>query len=167
MFLGYPQGIKGYKVLDLTSNYVHISRNIILYEHIFPYALSSQPSTSYLDDFIFPHCTSDSSQSVGINTFPSSISIDPNIMPIAPSDAAPTAPGAAHGEAPGAAYGAAPPTSPNASSSAAHDAAPSASPSASPSAALNVAPNSAELDHVNLPLFHSTPSLSLLFTHYP
>ena len=82
MFLGYPQGIKGYKVLDLTSNSVHISRNIIFYEHIFPYALSTQPSTSYLDDFIFPHCISNSSHSIdtidlsSFSTSPSSISIN-------------------------------------------------------------------------------------------
>ena len=82
VFLGYSQGIKGYKVLDLTSNSIHISRNIIFYEHIFPYALSLQPSTSYLNDFIFPHCTSDSSHSVNtVNlpsffTSPSSISVD-------------------------------------------------------------------------------------------
>ena len=77
-FLGYPQGIKGYKVLDLTSNSVHISKNIIFYEHIFPYALSSQPSTSYLDDFIFPRCTSHSSHSVDIVNLPSfSTSLSP------------------------------------------------------------------------------------------
>ena len=100
MFLGYPQGIKGYKVLDLTYNSVHISRNIIFYEHIFPYALSSQPSTSYLDDFIFPHCTSESSQSIDTVNLPSSISIDPtstinvdpSTLPAAPSNAAPAAP---------------------------------------------------------------------------
>ena len=135
MFLGYPQGIKGYKVLDLTSNSIHISRNIIFYEHIFPYALSSQPSTSYLDDFIFPHRTSDSFQSIGINDSPSSTSILSSTMPIAPSDAAlgampsaapsaapgvvpSAAPDAAHGEAPSAAHDAAPPASPNAASSA-------------------------------------------------
>ena len=139
VFSGYPQGIKGYKVLDLTSNSIHISRNIIFYEHIFPYALSSQPSTSYLDDFIFPHFTSDSSQSVGINNLPSSISIDSNTMPIASSDAVPraapsTAPSVAHGEAPGAPH----PASPNAASSA--------------------APNSAEPNHFVLPLFGSISS---------
>ena len=59
VFLGYPHGIKGYKVLDLISNSIHISRNIIFFEHIYPYVLSSQPLTSYVDDMIFPHCTSD------------------------------------------------------------------------------------------------------------
>ena len=58
VFLGYPHGIKGYKVLDIESNLVYISRDIIFYETIFPYAECSQPSTSYLDDFVFPHATS-------------------------------------------------------------------------------------------------------------
>ena len=120
VFLGYLQGIKCYKVLDLTSNSVHISRNIIFYEHIFPYALSSQPSTSYLDDFIFSHYTSNSSQFVGINNLPSSISIDPNTMPTAPSNATLAAPGAA------------PTASPNAASSATHGVAPSATHGAAP-----------------------------------
>ena len=59
VFLGYSYGIKGYKVLDLESNSVCISRDVIFYEHIFPYVTSSQPSTSYLDDFVSPHCTLD------------------------------------------------------------------------------------------------------------
>ena len=59
VYLGYPYGIKCYKVLDVTSNSIHISRNIIFYEYIFLYALSSQPSASNLDDMIFPHCTLD------------------------------------------------------------------------------------------------------------
>ena len=115
VFLGYPQGIKGYKVLDLTSNTIHISRNIIFYEHIFPYADSSHPSTSYLDDFIFPHCTLDLPHYVDPINPPSSISINShvsipstlpgassNATPAAPSNAAPPASGDAPGAAPGA-----------------------------------------------------------------
>ena len=59
VFLGYPHGIKGYKVLDLDSNSIFISRDIVFYEAIFPYASTSHPSISYLDDFVFPHATSD------------------------------------------------------------------------------------------------------------
>ena len=59
VFLGYPYDIKGYKVLHLESNSVYISRDVIFHEHIFPYVTSSQPSTSYFGDFVFPHCTSD------------------------------------------------------------------------------------------------------------
>ena len=61
MFLGYPYGIKGYKVLDLESNSIFISRDVIFYEHIFPYVASVQPLATYLDDFVFPHYIPDSS----------------------------------------------------------------------------------------------------------
>ena len=61
VFLGYPHGIKGYKVMDLATNPVYISRDIVFYESIFPYASTSSPSTSYLTDFVFPHVTYDSS----------------------------------------------------------------------------------------------------------
>ena len=61
VFLGNPHGIKGYKVMDLATNFVYISRDIVFYESVFPYASTSSPSTSYLTDFIFPHVTYDSS----------------------------------------------------------------------------------------------------------
>ena len=54
-------GIKGYKVLDLATNLVYISRDIVFYESIFPYASTSSPSTSYLTNFVFPHVNSNSS----------------------------------------------------------------------------------------------------------
>ncbi|XP_075659255.1 uncharacterized protein LOC142629160 [Castanea sativa] len=60
VFLGYPFGIKGYKVLDLDSNSTFISRDVIFYEHIFPYNTNPHPSASYLNDFVFPHFASDS-----------------------------------------------------------------------------------------------------------
>ena len=66
VFLGYPRGIKGYKVLDTKSNSVYISRDIIFYETIFSYAECSQPSTSYMDDFVFPYTTIDSVELVPI-----------------------------------------------------------------------------------------------------
>ena len=61
VFLGYPHGIKGYKVLDLDSNSIHFSKDIIFYEHIFLFVSSDNPSTSYLDSFVFPYCVSDAS----------------------------------------------------------------------------------------------------------
>ena len=66
VFLGYPHGIKGYKFLDIKSNSVYISRDIIFYETIFSYAECFQPSTSYLDDFVFPHTTIDSVELVPV-----------------------------------------------------------------------------------------------------
>lgn len=37
IFLGYPFGIKGYKLLELETNQIIVSRNVIFYEDIFPY----------------------------------------------------------------------------------------------------------------------------------
>lgn len=45
VFLGYPFNIKGYKLYDLHSHSIFISRDVTFHEHIFPY--SKQPlSTS-------------------------------------------------------------------------------------------------------------------------
>ena len=57
VFLGYPHGIKGYKVLDLQSNSVYVSRDIVFYETIFPYAGCPPSSTSILDNFVFSHAS--------------------------------------------------------------------------------------------------------------
>ena len=75
VFLGYPYGIKGYKVLDLESNSVYISIDVIFY------VTSSQPSTSYLDDFVFPLCTSDYTEP----SSPSFPNISANISIVVPN----------------------------------------------------------------------------------
>lgn len=49
VFLGYPFGYKGYKILDLESNKTYISRNVMFHESIFPFA--SSPPGSTLHDF--------------------------------------------------------------------------------------------------------------------
>lgn len=38
MFLGYPFGIKGYKLFDLSTNTIFVSRDVVFHEHIFPFA---------------------------------------------------------------------------------------------------------------------------------
>ncbi|CAA7025697.1 unnamed protein product [Microthlaspi erraticum] len=38
VFLGYPPGCKGYKLLDLESNTTHVSRNVVFHEEIFPFS---------------------------------------------------------------------------------------------------------------------------------
>lgn len=40
LFLGYPQGYKGYKLLDLESKKIFISRHVIFHESNFPFAQS-------------------------------------------------------------------------------------------------------------------------------
>lgn len=41
LFLGYPSGYKGYKLLDLETHQISISRNAIFHEDIFPLASST------------------------------------------------------------------------------------------------------------------------------
>ena len=61
VFLGYSHGIKGYKALDINSNTIHISRDIVFYEHIFPFAGSSPAphSISIPCPYPNPHIPSD------------------------------------------------------------------------------------------------------------
>ncbi|XP_070017876.1 uncharacterized protein [Nicotiana sylvestris] len=46
IFLGYPCGKKGYKLLNMSNSSVFYSRDVIFHEHIFPYTSSSLPSLS-------------------------------------------------------------------------------------------------------------------------
>ena len=41
VFLGYPQHQKGYKLLNLLNHTRFVSRDVVFYEHIFPYSKSS------------------------------------------------------------------------------------------------------------------------------
>ena len=86
VFLGYPYGIKDYKVLDLATNSVYISRDIVFYEYIFPYASTSSPSTSYLTDFVFPHVNSSSSYTSYCPSFTTPAHSFPDSTPIPDSD---------------------------------------------------------------------------------
>lgn len=43
LFLGYPLGKKGYKLLDLANHSIFYSRDVVFHEHIFPYHSSSPP----------------------------------------------------------------------------------------------------------------------------
>lgn len=40
VFLGYPSGYKGYKLLDLESNSISVSRNVVFHEDHFPFKTS-------------------------------------------------------------------------------------------------------------------------------
>ena len=55
VFLGYSHGIKGYKVLDLDSNSIHISKDIVFYENVYPFAQTNSSLSSNLDNFDFPY----------------------------------------------------------------------------------------------------------------
>lgn len=45
LFLGFKYGVKGYKVLDLTTQSIHISRDVHFYEHCFSFMPSASIST--------------------------------------------------------------------------------------------------------------------------
>ena len=53
VFLSYPFGIKGYKVLELETNTIFVYRDIFFYESVFLFASISP--LSKLDTFVFPH----------------------------------------------------------------------------------------------------------------
>ena len=37
VFLGYPFGVKGYKLLDLSTHHIFISRDVVFHENVFPF----------------------------------------------------------------------------------------------------------------------------------
>ena len=48
-FLGYPFNIKGYKLFDLQTHSIFISRDVVFHEKVFPFAShSSLPSTDLI-----------------------------------------------------------------------------------------------------------------------
>jgi hypothetical protein len=65
VFIGYPYAIKGYKLYDLHTKFVFISRNVIFHEHIFPFAINLLHPNS-------DGCFSFSSPSFSSPSFPSS-----------------------------------------------------------------------------------------------
>ncbi|XP_030949946.1 uncharacterized protein LOC115973845 [Quercus lobata] len=46
IFLGYALNVKGYKLFDLDTHFVFVSRNVMFHESVFPYSSSSSGSTS-------------------------------------------------------------------------------------------------------------------------
>ena len=37
VLLGYPQGVKGYRIFDLNTKEVFLSRNVVFHENLFPF----------------------------------------------------------------------------------------------------------------------------------
>lgn len=56
VFLGYATCYKGYKVLDLESNVVSVSRNVIFHENTFPFmnVPSSEPKHDLFSSSVLP-----------------------------------------------------------------------------------------------------------------
>ena len=57
VFLGFKSGTKGYLLFDLASKEVFLSRNVIFYEHVFPYQNHSPPTLSPHTSLPFPDST--------------------------------------------------------------------------------------------------------------
>ena len=70
VLLGYPFGVKGYKVLDLFTKRVIISRDVVFHENSFPFASVSP----HIADPFIPFAVK-ASCSTGINDFVTPISI--------------------------------------------------------------------------------------------
>ncbi|CAH9127483.1 unnamed protein product [Cuscuta epithymum] len=45
IFIGYPHGQKGYRLYDLDTEKVFVSRDVVFHEHIFPFHATSEDST--------------------------------------------------------------------------------------------------------------------------
>lgn len=65
VFIGYPVTQKGYKVLDIATQQIYISRDVIFYEHYFPYhVLSSSSDPYYKNTFFLPLVTNPTDSSI-------------------------------------------------------------------------------------------------------
>lgn len=42
IFVGYPFGTKGYKVMSLVTRKIHVSRDVVFYTNIFPFHMSTE-----------------------------------------------------------------------------------------------------------------------------
>ena len=54
VFLGYPYGVKGFKVLNLATKKIFVSRDVLFHETVFPF-ISSTYSSSPHSTITFPH----------------------------------------------------------------------------------------------------------------
>lgn len=89
VFLGYPAGYKGYKWLDVQSNSIFISRNVVFHENIFLFLQSPTP-TGYEDffpRFSVPLDSSSTSSSSTIPTAPTEVPSKPKRVSKPPSHA--------------------------------------------------------------------------------
>lgn len=75
VFVGYPPGLKGYKLYDILSKTFFISRDIVFHEHIFPF--QSIPHhfniIDYFPDLVLPISTFETHSSIPVSTSQSRI----------------------------------------------------------------------------------------------
>ena len=62
MMLGYSQGVKGYRLYDLSTKQIFMSRDVIFYEHLFPFHTSQHLHTAQdTASLVLPHPITDMS----------------------------------------------------------------------------------------------------------
>lgn len=54
VFLGYPSDYKGYKILDLETTSISITRNVIFHENIFPFHDSQSSVFDFFSHIVLP-----------------------------------------------------------------------------------------------------------------
>jgi len=83
-FLGYPSGYKGYKLLDLETNDIIISRHVVFHEELFPFAKTdlSQESQNFFSDLLSNSPMSPIISDQDASTSSSSIETMPSASPI-------------------------------------------------------------------------------------
>ncbi|XP_049382888.1 uncharacterized protein LOC125847275 [Solanum stenotomum] len=88
VFLGYPLNQKGYKILELDSHKIVISRDVTFFEAIFPFTVTSSNSTSIFStpspDTQYSTVT-DSSSDVSVPNIPSPNSFSSDSSPSPPN----------------------------------------------------------------------------------
>jgi len=88
IFVGYPQGKKGYRVFDLENNKFIISRDVVFHETIFPYSQTTPQksplmSNTFLETEDDPYNIQNIEHSISeINPFPDQAQIINQIAPI-------------------------------------------------------------------------------------
>ena len=89
IFVGYPQGYKGYKLYSLDTKKFFVSRDVVFHESIFPFQTISQPQVipDPLLDLVIPIPLTNTLPNPDQNTSqslhpPNSFTLDPNDSPL-------------------------------------------------------------------------------------
>ena len=82
VFLGYPFGVKGYKVLDLATNRVFISKDLVFHENSFPFAsVSTNIADPFVPTVVEASCLADVDGFVAPISIPDLASLDFDVVP--------------------------------------------------------------------------------------
>lgn len=83
VFLGYPRGHKGYKLLNLATKQVFISRHVIFHEREFPFLTDTHTPQPKDPHFVQPRLL-DNNNNHAINLQKSSVQIPVSPAPVSP-----------------------------------------------------------------------------------